>query len=30
MIDLVNKAIAKDVGKWLKSPTSGAKLGELK
>lgn len=30
MIDLVNEAIAKDVGKWLKSPSMGAKLGELK
>jgi hypothetical protein len=30
MIDLVNKAISKDVKKWLGSPTQGAQLGELK
>lgn len=30
MLDHVTDAIAKDVGKWLKAPSMGAQLGELK
>jgi hypothetical protein len=30
MLDHVTDAIAKDVGNWLKAPTLGAQLGELK
>jgi hypothetical protein len=30
MLDIVTDVIAKDVGKWMKAPTMGAQLGELK